>query len=308
MSPETGSNVLRAIFSGASKRPDRLPTLQTAFERAATTCADQLRDTTVPPPEVMLQQLESGTAAEMLSQHDGNSVAAVLIAEQWNARLLVSADRACVFALVEMLLGGDGSQPPQAPERDFSRLETNVVGTFFDRLAAALEAAFEPLAKSSFVVESVEDRIEFDAIGRRNSSVVVARLALRVWSHEGEILIVIPSSAIEPMRQVFGQEVSEEAVRSDPGWTNQIQEKITRTSVVLSAVLDERSATLQEIADLHVGQIFPLNATAQSLVRVECNGEPLLWCQLGKSNGAYMLRVDGPIDRDQEFMNDLLGG
>ena len=73
-------------------------------------------------------------------------------------------------------------------------------------------------------------------------------------------------------------------------------------------MLDERLAPLQEIADLKVGQILQLNATAASRVRVECNGEPLLWCQLGKSNGAYTLRVEEPIDRDQEFANDILAG
>jgi flagellar motor switch protein FliM len=73
-------------------------------------------------------------------------------------------------------------------------------------------------------------------------------------------------------------------------------------------VLDEQLIPLEDIANLRVGQTLQLRASAQSRVRVECNGEPLLWCQLGKSNGAYTLRVDGPIDRDEEFMNDILAG
>jgi flagellar motor switch protein FliM len=43
-------------------------------------------------------------------------------------------------------------------------------------------------------------------------------------------------------------------------------------------------------------------------MRVECNGERMLWCHLGKANGVYTLRVDGFVDREQEFMEDILAG
>ena len=38
------------------------------------------------------------------------------------------------------------------------------------------------------------------------------------------------------------------------------------------------------------------NATASALI----------WCDLGKSNGVYTLRVDSFVDREQEFMDDIL--
>jgi flagellar motor switch protein FliM len=41
-------------------------------------------------------------------------------------------------------------------------------------------------------------------------------------------------------------------------------------------------------------------------MRLECNGERLMWCHLGKAQGKYTLRVEGPIDREQEFMDDIL--
>jgi len=49
------------------------------------------------------------------------------------------------------------------------------------------------------------------------------------------------------------------------------------------------------VFNLAVGQVIELKATPQSRVRVECNGEPMAWCDLGKSNGTYTLRVDSFI-------------
>jgi flagellar motor switch protein FliM len=77
---------------------------------------------------------------------------------------------------------------------------------------------------------------------------------------------------------------------------------------LLTAVLDERAGTLGEVAAFQVGQVVELNATAHGRVRLECNGERLMWCHLGKSQGKYTLRVDQLVDREQEFMDDILSG
>jgi flagellar motor switch protein FliM len=300
-----GGEVLRAIFSGATKRVDRLPALEAVLERVATLCADDLRNSAVPPPELTFLGVESGVVGDILGPYEGHCVAAVLKADGWNTRLLAIADRPCVFAIIEMMLGGDGSQPAHALDRPFTRIELGMTSAFFERLAQSLEAAFAPIAKSAFAGEGISDRIDFDVFGRKTSTAVVARLSLRVWSQTGVVLIVVPDAAIEPMRHALGPIAAEETKKADPRWSSQIQDKITRTSVALTAILDERPIPLEDIANLQVGQILQLGATAQR-VRVECNGEPVFWCQLGKSNGAYTLRVDAPIDRDEEFMNDIL--
>ena len=62
------------------------------------------------------------------------------------------------------------------------------------------------------------------------------------------------------------------------------------------------------LPDFTVGQVVELNATSHGRVRLECNGERLMWCHLGKSQGKYTLRVDELVDREQEFMNEILSG
>ena len=87
-----------------------------------------------------------------------------------------------------------------------------------------------------------------------------------------------------------------------------MQNGVTRAHVMLSAVLDERMGVLGEVAKFKVGQVVELNATAHGRVRLECNGERLMWCHLGKSQGKYTLRVDEPVDREQEFLDEILAG
>ena len=63
---------------------------------------------------------------------------AVLGASGWDAQLFASADRGAVFAIVEAMLGGDGSQPAHAAERALSKVEADVAGLFFASIARAL--------------------------------------------------------------------------------------------------------------------------------------------------------------------------
>src|SRR6266540_885883 len=97
---------IQSLFGGASASIDRLPMFRAVFERAASLCAQEMRAFAANPPQLTVASLESGTAADVFAQHDGAIVAGVLHAAGWNTRLLISARRSAVFAIVETMLGG----------------------------------------------------------------------------------------------------------------------------------------------------------------------------------------------------------
>jgi flagellar motor switch protein FliM len=100
--------------------------------------------------------------------------------------------------------------------------------------------------------------------------------------------------------------VASEAAAPDPRWLKQISEEVQRTSVTISAVLESRTFTLGDIAGLAVGSTLILPATPQSRVKVESSEQPLFWAYLGQDQGFHTLCIDEPIDRDREFINDVL--
>jgi flagellar motor switch protein FliM len=306
--PESSAERLKAILANAFKRLDRLPALNNLLERAAILCTESMRGNGQLPPEVSLRETQACTAQELLDEHEGVSAIGVLHAPQWNTRLLLCANRNCVFQVVEMLLGGDGAPSPYDEERGYSTIELGLIRIMFERLAAALEAAFGPVVKTAFDVEGTSDRIDLDILGGRNSTLIIARFGLQANGRQGDLVLVMPSAAIDALRPALARSEAAQAKKPDAGWSSQMQNEITRTSVTVSAVLDERLAALEEIRDLKIGGILPLEATPRSRVRIECYGEPLFWCQLGKSNGRYTLRVEEVVDKDQEFMKEILGG
>ena len=299
---------IQSLFGGTSASLDRLPMLRVVFERAAAACALDLRTLTGQVPQITVGAMAAGTAEEIFAQHDGAIVTAGLGAPGWNTRLLVSARRGAVFAIVELMMGGDGSQPAYAGKRPFSKTETRIAGAFLERFAGALAAAAAPVAPTAFVLEGLANAVDLEVVGSRNTPVFAANLSFEAMGRGGDIVIAVPQAPIGAMRKAFAQAPPRDAARPDPRWTEQIEREITRANVTLNAVLDERPVQLGDIARFRVGQVLELKATPRSHVHLECDGERLIICQFGRSNGVYTLRVDGFVDREREFMNDILAG
>jgi flagellar motor switch protein FliM len=299
---------IQSLFGDVSASIDRFPTFRTVFERAATACAQECRAFSINLPQLTVASVETGTAAEVFAQHEGAIVTGVLNAGAWNTRLLISARRSAVFSIVEMMLGGDGSQPEYVGKRPFSKIETRIAVAFFERFFKALAASVASVAATQFTLESAANTVDFDPIGGRSAAVFAVKLNLDVLGRGGEILIAVPQPAIASMRRAFSRASVKDASRPDLRWSQQIEREITSASVTLNAVLDERPMRLGEISHFRVGQLLELKATARTLVHLECDGERMVVCQFGKSNDVYTLRVDGFVDRQQEFMNDILSG
>jgi flagellar motor switch protein FliM len=298
--PLTGES-LQELFAGHGGGLEHLPMLRNAMEKAASACTEEVRTLLGVPLRLSLDGIAAGAGADLL-RGKGDRAVAVLDAPGWESKLLLRADRAAVFGMVETMLGSDGSQPPHVPERDLTGLELALADFYFGMLSRGLAAAFADVADTTFGIDPPMDEADLEATVRA-MPVVVARYRLDVG---GEVLVAIPHAALEAMRQPLSQATAKAEARPDPDWTRQIRAQVTRADVTLTAVLEERPGVLAEVFCLAVGQVIDLEATPRSRVRVECNGEALLWCDLGKSNGVYTLRVDGFVDREQEFMDDIL--
>ena len=227
-------------------------------------------------------------------------------AQAWDGRVMIGFDRDFVYTMVELLFGADGAEPPLDMPRVFSNVEMHVAEALFERFGKALQTSFSRASEVKFNLERVETRMDYLAIGRLNNMAVYAKILLQGLDRGGEMFIVIPHAVLNPLRTALSQIVSGESVSTDPNWSKQLHSEIQRTEVVLKAVLEERSLTLGEVSQFHVGQVIKLNATPNTLVRIECNNQRLFWCQMGQLNGVYSLQVKESADQKREFIDGIL--
>jgi flagellar motor switch protein FliM len=294
------------LLDAAGISIERMPMLNVIFDRMAASCTESLQPMAGTPCYFSVSGISNGRVADITREYEGNSVAAVLYAEQWDARVLIVLDRDFVFTMAEALFGSDGAEPPIDVERSFSNIELRLVQVLFERFAKSLQSAFAATSDVTFKLERVETAMASLAIGRGGGMSICANIMLQALYRGGQMFLFIPHSALNPLRQKLAHVVVSDGRAADPNWREQMQSEVQRTEVTLSAVLDEKVLTLGDVAQLHLGQVIELTATPRTLARLENNNEVLFWCQIGQLDGYYAMQIADPVDQKREFVDDIL--
>jgi flagellar motor switch protein FliM len=294
------------LLDAAGISIERMPMLNVIFDRMAASCTDNLQVMAGVPCFFSVSNISNGRVGDIIKDYEANAVAAVFHAEQWDSRILIMLDRDFVFTMVEALFGSDGAEPPIDTERPFSNIELRVAHVLFERFAKALQSSFAATCEVTFTLERVETAMASLAIGRSGNMAVCANIMLQALYRGGQMFLIIPHSALNPLRQKLTHVVVGDTKASDPNWREKMEGEVQRTGVTLSAVLEERVLTLAEVAKFHIGQVIELDATPRSLARLESNNQVLFWCKIGQLDGFYAMQVADPVDQKREFVDDIL--
>ena len=283
-----------------------MPLLHVIFERMAAQCSETLRQLSSSPALFLVESIVTERIGDVLDGYEGNVVIGIIYVQAWDSRLLIGLEHDFVFALAEALFGGDGVEAPVAEKRQLSNIELRLAKKAFDLFTQALQTSFAMICETAFKLDRVETRLDFATIAPRTAFGVRAKLKLRMLGRESDMFVLIPQTALNSVRQDLVRDVSAEMTVRDPRWTRQIQTEIGQTEIVIRGIIEEKHFSLEDIANLRIGQVLPLQATAKTRVMLECNSEALFWCDLGQASGFYTLRVDDFVNSEQELIDDIL--
>ncbi len=296
----------RRLLEAAGVSVERMPMLQVIFDRMAAQCCESARPLSAAPAIFSADTIATERIGDVLDACESGVVFGIFHAATWDQRILIGLPHDLVLTLVEAMFGGDGSEAPGTEGRPLSGIETRTAQRLFELLGAAFRSSFAIVSETRLVLERVETRLDFAVIAPRNTYAVVARLKLRLLGRERKLLVLVPQAALSPLRQDLARDRSSELAARDPRWSRQMESEIGRTEVVVQGVIEERQFTLEDFVGLSVGAVLPLQATASSRVVLEGNAEPLFWCRLGQADGHYTLRVEAPVEPDQDLAASLL--
>jgi flagellar motor switch protein FliM len=252
-----------------------------------------------------VEEIASANLFEVLTACKG-SIAGVLHSPELDARSLAIVDQGFVLSLIQILLGGEANEPQLQPGRPFTRIEMNLVQKMFEVAAKALQGAFSAVAEASFKLERHDTIADTGILGRRDAPVVVATLNFKALGAGGRMIVVMPQTALMPIRQKLAREIVSESPTGDPRWARQMQNGVSYAEISVKGVLEELPMTLGEIAGLEVGHVLKLRGTGMGRVRLECGEHDLFWCRLSQVEGRYSLEVEEPIVEQRDLLDDIL--
>lgn len=284
---------------------ERLPMLGVIFDQFAGNLIEGLRVLCRAPTMFSVEEIATGSLFEILKASKG-SVGAILHSQELDCRSLVIVDQNFVLSFVQILLGGDASEPQEQPKRPYTKIELNLVQRISELAARSLHNAFAGIVEASFNLERQEPLVDTSALGRRDAPVVVARILFQALSMGGKMSVVIPQAALLPIRQKLSREPPSESSTGDPRWTRQMQSGVSHAEIPVKGVLEEISMTLGEIAAMEVGHVLKLHGSGMGRVRLECGERDLFWCKLSQIDGRYTLEIEEPIVETGDILDDIL--
>ena len=203
---------------------------------------------------------------------------------------LMVFDPGLVFLLVDNLFGGDGRFHTRVEGRDFTATEQRIILRILDIVFEAYTKSWEPVFPVEFEYIRSEMNTQFANIATPNEVVVASTFTVELGSVSGQIHFCMPYSMIEPIRDALTSSLQGEALEVDKRWIRLMTQQIQIAEVELVARLGTAKVSFDEILNMRVGDVIPLNIP--ETIEATVDGVPVIDCTYGVLNGQYALKVE----------------
>ncbi len=290
-----------ALINSAMVNYERLPMLDIVFDRLVRLMSTSLRNLTSDNVEVSLDQVSTVRFGDYMNSIPLPAMLSVFKAEEWDNNGLLVVDSALIYSVVDVLLGGRKGTPAIRVEgRPYTTIETKLVERMVGVALSDLSSAFDPLSPVSFTLDRMETNPRFATITQSGNACVLARLRVDMGDRGGRVEILIPYATLEPIRELLLQMFMGEKFGRDSIWENHLTQELYKTDVQLSAVLGEKTASLQEVLNWKIGSRVMFNTTTDDELELRCGTFPMFRGPVGQKQGYIAVQVESYIPPEKE--------
>ena len=200
-----------------------------------------------------------------------------------------------VFSLVEAFFGGSGTGSTKIEGRDFTPIEKRVVEKVVQIALVNLTEAWEEIypIKTEFI-RSESNPLAVNVVPPEEM-LVSAKFEVELNKPLGKILVCIPISSFQPIRdKLTGAYLSEER-GEDLNWSNSIREKIKSVQLEMSVQLGRTFLSVRELQNLRAGDILVLDNKYKDPLVASVEGIPKFEGFVGRRKNRKVFKVEQPI-------------
>lgn len=215
---------------------------------------------------------------------------------------LLVASAPLVFGMVDSLFGGKGSGKVKIEGREYTAIETRLIGKVVMMVLEQLKEAWTPVYPVDFVYVRSEINPLAIAIVPPTDVVVTVTIEVEFEQESTTLTLCTPYSTIEPIRQRLTTGFQSNRLEADSLLSRRMETNIKKTGVELSVQLAKGKITTRDAMSLKVGDILPLetNPSEEALVKIE--GMAKYRGYVGSYRGSRAVRVTKAIIDDKEEM------
>lgn len=216
---------------------------------------------------------------------------------QGYALLVVSTP--LVFGMVDSLFGGKGSGKVKIEGREYTAIETRLIGKVVMMALEILKEAWAPIHPVDFVYVRSEFNPLAIAIVPPTDVVIIVTVEVELEQESTTLTLCTPYSTIEPIRQKLTTGFQSNRLEIDTHVIRRMEYNMKKTHVDLSVQLAKGRITTRDALHLKIGDIIGLDTspTEEAIIMVE--EEPKYLGFIGTYRGSRAVRVTGAIVADE---------
>jgi flagellar motor switch protein FliM len=205
------------------------------------------------------------------------------------------------YAIIDSYFGGTDRPFTKIEGKEFTMIELSFMKKVMDMALSDLEEAWAPVHRIDAQYLRTEINPQFVGVVPPSDVIIATTLEVEFESASGTIMIVVPYSTIEPIKQKLSSSFQTDNDMADSIWTHAMNEHIKQAKATMTVKLGETNITVGDLVTLEKGDIIPLNQEASGEVEVEVEGVEKMKCLIGthKGNRAVQItQVDKSIRRE----------
>ena len=198
------------------------------------------------------------------------------------------------YAIIDSYFGGSDLPFTKIDGKEFTMIELSFMKRVMDMAIADLEEAWTPVHKIDAQYLRTEINPQFVGVVPPSDVIIATTLEVEFESASGTIMIVVPYSTIEPIKQKLSSSFQTDNEMADSIWTQAIREHLNDVDTSVAVKLGEAEMTIGDLVTLEKGDIIPLNQEASGEVTLSIEGIDKMDCLIGVYKGSRAVQITKP--------------
>ncbi|GAB4019265.1 MAG: flagellar motor switch protein FliM [Bdellovibrio sp.] len=195
------------------------------------------------------------------------------------------------YAIIDSYFGGTDRPFTKIEGKEFTMIELSFMKKVMDMAISDLEEAWAPVHRIDAQYLRTEINPQFVGVVPPSDVIIATTLEVEFESASGTIMIVVPYSTIEPIKQKLSSNFQTDNDMADSIWTSAMQEHILDTKSTVVVKLGEAEITVGDLVTLERGDIIPLDQEASGEVSLTIEGVEKMKCLIGIHKGNRAVQI-----------------
>ncbi|RPJ77098.1 MAG: flagellar motor switch protein FliM [Alphaproteobacteria bacterium] len=195
------------------------------------------------------------------------------------------------YEIIDSYFGGTDRPFTKIEGKEFTMIELSFMRKIMDMAINDLEEAWAPVHRIDAQYLRTEINPQFVGVVPPSDVIIATTLEVEFESASGTIMIVVPYSTIEPIKQKLSSSFQTDNEMADSIWTQAMNEHIKNTKATVVVRLGEAEMTLGDLLTLEPGDIIPLNQDASGEVTIAIEGVEKMKCLMGTYKGNRAVQI-----------------